>query len=332
MMKLQIKTFFSDNYNSRYYHLLWIQLILLFLFRIFTLISTTKNLTNLPFFTPDQLLIGFSILELVLVILFITRIPKKVQNQNLFLFLLVVLIFFLILYIEQYILPNNPFQFYSDDFLFVAIQLLIILILIIVNKNTFDLKNDTNILTLLLFISFTLLLISKLIQNPNSLMVSFIIFSTIIFWGIMWLSIIKFTIKLFPDYNWKIYLPLILGLLMAIGMYMGMMKSLGTELGKTVFITIIDQSISLFSVNISLFGFNPEELMIIINLISGYCFLFMLLTVLLFKKSLRDQTVLILIIGVTGLASYPLLGLIRYLALYKLASINEKIGEIKTYI
>ena len=133
-MKTQLESFFSQNYYQRYATLIWIQVFLLILFRISTLISTTKNLTGIPFFTPNQLIIGFSILEIILAVLFIIKIPNKVPKQNLLLALMVINIFLLVLYIEQFLISNNPIQFGSDDLLFSIVQFLVLLILIIVNK------------------------------------------------------------------------------------------------------------------------------------------------------------------------------------------------------
>lgn len=323
MMKTQIESFFSENYYQRYYDLLWIQLILLFLYRISTLVSTTKNLTGIPFFTPNQLIIGFTIFELLLSIIFILKIPKKVPRQNLFLSLLVITIFFLILYIEQFIIPNNPIQFGSDDLVFSIIQFLILLILIIVNKGNLVINRTYGLLSLLIVGSFFFVLLSKMLEKIADLLVLNLIIANIIFWVFLWFIIVRYTKILYKNYNWLALLPILISIFLTIGMFMGMMKSLGNELGKTVFNTINYQALSLHSANKAFFGFNPEILMIIINLLTGYCLLFVLLTILFLIKPLQEEAVVFLILGVTGIAVYPLLVLIRYLAFFKFSSLNE---------
>ncbi len=322
-MKTQLESFFSENYYQRYNTLLWIQLILLILFRIFTLISTTKNLTGISFFTPNQLIIGFSILEILLAGLFIIKIPKKVQTQNLFLGLMVITVFLLVLFIEQYIIPNNPIQFSSDDLLFSIVQFLILLILIIVNRENLSINPTQGFLSLAILISFFFVLLSKLLENLSDFLVLNLVLANVIFWIFLWLLIVRYTRVLFKTISLFAFLPIIIGIVLTIGMYMGMMKALGSELGKTVFNTINYQAFSLHSANKVIFGFNPEIVMIIINLMTGYVFIIVLLTTLVLVKSLREEIVSVFILGILGIASYPLLALIRFFAFFKFVSLSE---------
>ena len=328
-MSTQVKNFFSGDFSTRYYNLLWLQLVILIGFRVSTLITTTKSYTTVPFFIQNELIIGFSIIEVILAILFIIKIPKKVQHQNKFLGILVIYIFFLVLYLEQFILPNSPYEMYSDDVLFIILQLLVFLILIFINRITFDVKNDTSLLTLILLLSFILMLIAKLIQDNFELYLVFTILSVLTIWIFLWFSIFSFVKIQFWIYRWKSLIPIILGIFFAFGMYMGMMKSLGSDLGKTVFNTIVDQAFSLFAVNHSFYGFNPEILMILVDLVTVYCFLFVLGSVLLFQRPHSKDIVLIAIIGITGLATYPLLAIIRFFALFEFVALNKKLNKIQ---
>lgn len=323
MMNAQLDTFFSENYNQRYYQLLWSQFFLLLIYIVFTLISTTKNLTGLPFFTPNQILVAFSLSELVISILFIVKVPKNVPKQNLFLVLLVINIFFLILYFEQFILPNNPLQYYPDDLLFVSLQFFTILLLIAVYYKNFNVHQVGSVLALLLLVSFFFLFLKKAILSSFSLGIYGLIVANVVFWVFLWVIIVKYQWHLFGNYRWKSLIPIIVSIILAIGMYMGMMKQLGTDLGKTVFNTINYQAFSLQSTTVQILGFNPETLMIVINLITGYCFLFVLFTTLAFSKELRKESILLITIGLTGIATLPYLGLVRFFALFKFISIDK---------
>ena len=328
-MSIQVKNFFSIDYNKRYYYLLWIQLIILLLFRLFTLISTTQSRTNITFFIQNDIVIGFSIIEILIVILFVSNIPKKVQNQNFFLAILVLYLFLLIIYLEQYIFPNSAFQFYSDDLIFVLFQLVILMLLILVYRNSFGLNKDTSILTIILVVAFIMEFFARLMHTNFDLSPLFTILSVVVFWVFLWFIIVRFVWIQFRYSSWKAFIPVILGVFFGIGMFMGMMKSLGDQLGRTVFNTIVDQSFSLHAVNYTLFGFNPEIAMIVIDLITAFCFLFELISILIFHRYYSREVVLIMIIGITGLAVYPLLGIIRFLALYEFISLNKKISYVE---
>lgn len=316
-MKITMGNFFSKDYNERYQKLLLYQVILLLLFRLFTLTTTTKDLTGIPFITPNEIILAFSIVELVFSVLFLVRVPSSIQNQNLFMLLLAINAFFLTLYAEQFIISNNPLAFYSDDVLFVIIQISIIFLLFIYNRSNFNFKNEESKSIVILFIMFSLDFLSKELSTFYDIGNLLFLLANITGWLFLWLFIYKSMAYMYANYKWKAYIPLVVSLFLVMGMYMGMTRSLGTELAKTVFNTIIDQAFSLHSINSTIFGFNPEIMMIIIGLASGFSFIIILGTHLLIRKERRSEWIAIFIIGLTGLSALPLLAIFRLLALFQ---------------
>ena len=106
---------------------------------------------------------------------------------------------------------------------------------------------------------------------------------------------------------------------------MGMTKN---QVMTAVIITIIDQTFSLHAIDPLIFGLNVKFLMIFIDVVIGFMFISVLLVSLYLKKHLREEIIIYLILGVTGLAVYPLLAFIRFLALFKLVQ-NNKVASPK---
>ena len=69
-----------------------------------------------------------------------------------------------------------------------------------------------------------------------------------------------------------------------------------------------------------MFGINVQYAMIFIDIVFGFVFVAVLLVALLVNEPLRDEITVYLILGITGLAVYPLLALMRFFAFFKYTS------------
>jgi hypothetical protein len=242
-------------------------------------------------------------------------VPENVSKQKMFVSFFLINLFFAILYVEQFFLLNNPIVFYQDDILLIFLQLFIIIVLISASKSNFSApKENINSINLSLFLSFFFLFFAKLFTNNEEISNILLMITNITFWSIMWSLIIIYTLKIKKVSTVKAILPFI-GIIIGFGMFMGMTK---TEVMKAVIITIIDQTFSMNVVNFQFFGYNPELILILINVITGFTFIFVLTTAIFIIKESKIETASLLILGMTGLSVIPILAIIRFLSLFKL--------------
>lgn len=325
-MMIETKTRFFDNYEIRYDILIGYQLILLFIYRLLTLFISTEGLHHIPFITPNQLQILFGIIELAFCILFLIKIPKNTPQQNVFLILLFVNVFFEVLYVEQFLIVTDPITFRENDSLLTLLQVLVLLVIILLSfqKSKFYFRNYLNYAKLYLLFAFvSLYLSSMLTSNPNYFLL-FILLADVLFWIFLLTIIFYYSRILYRVSKRKAIIPLVVGFFLGFGMYMGMTQS---QIMLAVITTIIDKTFSLHAIEPSIFGFNFRYLMIFLDVVLGFIFTCVLLVALMTKKEHRTEISSYFILGLTGLAVYPLLAIMRFIAFFKLVNLKTKEGN-----
>ena len=271
-MVFESKTKFFENYEFRYSVLLGYQLLFLMIYRLLTLFKSTEGLHHIPFITPTQLQLIFLFVELGFCFLFLIQFPRILQDKNIFFFTLLIIMFFEVLYVEQYFISTDPILLNVDDLVLVLLQVLIILVLFVKN---FSLKRfhfeeiDSN-LPIYLLISFVLLLLFSLqiISSDLSLLILFL--ADFCFWIFLSLLIIKYAKVLAQRRLINAIIPLAIGFLFGFGMFMGMTMN---QVMTAVIITIIDQTFSLHAIEPLIFGLNVKFLMIFIDVVIGIMFI-----------------------------------------------------------
>ena len=311
------KNEFFENYDIRYSVLLSYQLLFLFLFRILTLFISTEGLHHIQFITGYQLQLLYTILQLGFCILFLINIPRKFQHLTFFVIILFLEIFLAILYIEQFYIVTNSINLRSNDLIFISLQVLVLLILMALNSQNFkpDIKNNSQNINLYLLLSFILYLLSSLVTFSVDLSNLFLLLADVLFWVFLLSLIVKYAKILYANKPTTAIIPIVIGFFFGFGMFMGMTKN---QVMRAVIITIIDQTFSLHAIQPLIYGFSFELAMIFIDVVLGFIFVAVLLLSLLKNVKLRHEITIYFIIGVTGLAVYPLLALIRFYALFSL--------------
>ena len=183
-MVFESKTKFFENYEFRYNILLGYQLLFLFIYRLLTLFISTEGLHNIPFITPNQLQVIFLFVELGFCFLFLIYFPTVLQDRNLFFFSVLIIMFFEVLYVEQFFINTDPILLSSNDLIFVLLQVLIILVLLGTNfpSISFDFKEIDSNLPIYLSISFVFLLLFSLQIFSSDLSLLILFLADFCFW------------------------------------------------------------------------------------------------------------------------------------------------------
>ena len=318
-MIVETKSKFFENYEMRFSILLAYQLLLLLIFRILTLFISTEGLHHIEFITPSQLQLVYLFVEFITCLLFLVNIPDDLQNKYIFMGFSLIYIILEVLYVEQFFLSSDPIILYSKNINFILLQVLVLLLLIFLSNQKFkvDLQNNDINLTMYLLLSFIFLLLSNFITNSDDFINLFILIANFLFWIFLLSLIIKYARILYSERKRNSILPILVGFFFGFGMFMGMTRN---QLMRVVITTIIDQTFSLYAIQPLVFGINVQYAMIFIDIVFGFVFVAVLLVALLVNEPLRDEITVYLILGITGLAVYPLLALMRFFAFFKYTS------------
>lgn len=318
-MIVETKSKFFENYEMRFSILLAYQLLLLLIFRILTLFISTEGLHHIEFITPSQLQLVYLFVEFIICLLFLVNIPHDLQNKYIFMGFSLIYIILEVLYVEQFFLSSDPIILYSKNINFILLQALVLLLLIFLSNQKFkvDLQNNDINLTMYLLLSFIFLLLSNFITNSDDFINLFILIANFLFWIFLLSLIIKYARILYSERKRNSILPILVGFFFGFGMFMGMTRN---QLMRVVITTIIDQTFSLYAIQPLVFGINVQYAMIFIDIVFGFVFVAVLLVALLVNEPLRDEITVYLILGITGLAVYPLLALMRFFAFFKYTS------------